>query len=227
MNVTRKSTRKPRADMIHPLVLTDGNVWPHTVYLKNVINQPNIEIGDFSYYNDFNEVTDYVRKLAPYLFPMNPERLIIGKFVQIAQGVQFITNSANHQMHGFSTYPFAEFGGAWAEAYKPCYPAKGDTIVGNDVWIGHEALIMPGVNIGHGAIIGSRAVVTKDVAPYSIVAGNPATLVRKRFDDNTINELLTLTWWDWPIEFIEKNLKDIIGNNLASLQKLSKLVTKD
>src|SRR5579883_2150459 len=121
-----KTTYKPRHDMIHPLLLANGTKWPHTVYLKNVINHPKITIGDYTYYNDFGDVKDYVRKLAPYLFESSAERLIIGKFVQIAQGTQFITSSANHQMDGFSTYPFAVFGGEWQKAYTPIFPLKGD-----------------------------------------------------------------------------------------------------
>lgn len=213
---------KPRADLIHPLILANGERFPHTVYLKNVINHPNIEIGDFTYYNDFNEVKDYARKLAPYLFEVSSDRLMIGKFVQIAQGVQFITSGANHQMDGFSTYPFAVFGGAWKEAYMPNYPAKGNIIIGNDVWIGHEAVIMPGVTIGDGAIIASRSVVTKDILPFSIVGGNPAKLIRKRFDDETIKALLNIAWWDWPIELIEQNLKFIVGNDLSALKTIKK-----
>jgi len=212
------SNHKPRADTLHPVLLPDGRVWPGVVYLKNVIHHPKIEIGDFSYYNDFRTIEDYARQLAPYLFPESPERLVIGKFVQIAHGAQFITSSANHQMNGFSAYPFATFGGAWAASYEPTFPQKGDTVIGHDVWLGHEAVIMPGVHVGPGAIIGTRAVVTKNVLPYSIVAGNPAKLIRTRFDADTITELLHIAWWDWPIELIEENIKYIVGNDLAKLR---------
>src|SRR5574338_384761 len=157
----------------YPVPQSDGGVWPHTIFLKNFINHPKIEIGDYTYFNDFRLPVDDVRKLlAPYMHPVVPEKLIIGKFVQIAHGVQFITSSANHQMDGFSTYPFAVFGEPWSSSYQAKWPNKGDTIVGNDVWFGHEALIMPAVSICDGAIIASRSVVTKNVEPYTIVAGN-------------------------------------------------------
>lgn len=177
-----------------PVNLSDGSgYWPHTIFLKNFIDQPNIQIGDYTYYNDFRLPVDDVRKLiAPYMHPSAPEKLIIGKFVQIAHGVQFITSSANHQMDGFSTYPFAVFGEPWVSSYTPKWPSKGDTKIGNDVWIGHEALIMPGISIGDGVIIASRSVVTKDVPPYTIVGGNPAKIIRKRFDENTISKLVEI-----------------------------------
>ena len=155
--------------------------------------------------------------LVPYMFPGVPEKLIIGKFTQIANGVQLITSSANHQMDGFSTYPFAVFGKPWSSSYEPKWPNKGDTVIGNDVWIGHEALIMPAVSIGDGAIIASRSVVTKDVPPYSIVAGNPAKVIRQRFDDKTIATLLEIKWWDWPIERINQNIAVIVRGDIEAL----------
>lgn len=203
-----------------PVSTSEGGTWPYTIFLKNFINQPNIEVGDYTYLNDFRLPVDDVRQLiAPYLHPKAPEKLIIGKFVQIAHGVQFITSSANHQMDGFSTYPFAVFGEPWTSSYQANWPNKGDTLVGNDVWLGHEALIMPAVSIGHGAIIASRSVVTKDVAPYSIVAGNPAKVIRQRFDDQTIGKLIEIKWWDWPIEVINKNIAAIVGADLAVLNR--------
>lgn len=201
-----------------PVGLPDGSSWPHTIFLKNFIDHPNIHIGDYTYYNDFRLPVDDVRKLlVPYMHPGAPEKLIIGKFVQIAHGVQFITSSANHQMDGFSTYPFAVFGEPWSSSYKAKWPNKGDTIVGNDVWIGHEALIMPAVSIGDGAIIASRSVVTKDVPPYTIVAGNPAKIIRKRFDEETIAKLLEIKWWDWPIEKINKKMANIVDADINAL----------
>lgn len=201
-----------------PVGTSDGNIWPHTIFLKNFINQPNIQIGDYTYYNDFRLPVEDVRKLlAPYMHPVAPEKLIIGKFVQIAHGVQFITSSANHQMDGFSTYPFVIFGEPWSSSYKAKWPNKGDTLVGNDVWIGHEALIMPAVSIGDGAIIASRSVVTKDVPPYTIVAGNPAKIIRQRFDEKTIAKLLEIKWWDWPIEKINKKVSAIVEANINAL----------
>lgn len=201
-----------------PIKLPDESTWPHTIFLKNFIDHPNIQIGDYTYYNDFRLPVEDVRKLlVPYLHPGAPEKLTIGKFVQIAHGVQFITSSANHQMDGFSTYPFAIFGEPWSSCYTAKWPNKGDTVVGNDVWIGQEALIMPAVSIGDGAIIASRSVVTKDVPPYTIVAGNPAKIIRKRFDEKTILQLLQIKWWDWPIEKINKKMKAIVGSNIEVL----------
>lgn len=204
-----------------PIITSSGDVWPHTVFLKSVIQQENVSIGDYTYYNDFREsVSDYRQEIAPYLHPMAPEKLIIGKFTQIGHGTQFITSSANHQMDGFSTYPFAVFGGDWAEAYAVNWPSKGDTVIGNDVWFGHHSLLMPGVSVGDGAIVATRSVVTKDVPPYAIVAGNPARIVRMRFDAETIEQLLEIAWWTWPIEKISQNIRHIVAADLQALKQL-------
>lgn len=206
----------------YPVKLPDGNAWPHTIFLKNFINHPNIQIGDYTYLNDFKLPVDDVRQLLmPYMHPGAPEKLIIGKFVQIAHGVQFITSSANHQMDGFSTYPFNVFGEPWSSSYEARWPNKGDTIVGNDIWIGHESLIMPAVTIGDGAIIASRSVVTKDIPPYAIVAGSPAKVIRKRFDEETILSLLEIKWWDWSIEMINKNIAIIVAADIDALNKVN------
>lgn len=208
-------------DEQYPIKLPDGSVWPHTIFLKNFINHPNIQIGDYTYLNDFKLPVDDVRHLlVPYMHPGVPEKLIIGKFVQIANGVQIITSSANHQMNGFSTYPFAVFGEPWSSSYVPIWPNKGDTIIGNDVWIGHESLIMPAVSIGDGVIIASRSVVTKDVPPYSIVGGNPAKVIRRRFDDQTIAALLEIKWWDWSIEVINQNITAIVGCDIEVMRAI-------
>lgn len=202
----------------YPVKLPDGSDWLHTIFLKNFIDHPRIEIGDYTYLNDFRLPVDDVRKmLIPYMHLGAPEKLMIGKFCQIAHGVQIITSSANHQMDGFSTYPFAVFGEPWSSSYQANWPNKGDTIIGNDVWIGHQALIMPAVTIGDGAIIASNSVVTKDVPAYTIVAGNPAKVIRQRFDDKTIAALLEIKWWDWPIERINQNLTHIVGANIDNL----------
>lgn len=207
-----------------PLSLPDGSTWPHTIFLKNFIDHPNIEVGDYTYFNDFRLPVDDVRKLlAPYLHVGVPEKLIIGKFVQIAHGVQIITSSANHQMDGFSTYPFAIFGEPWASSYSPKWPNKGDTMIGNDVWLGHESLIMPAVSIGDGSIIAARSVITKNVPPYSIVAGNPAKIIRARFDEERIAKLLEIKWWDWPIEKITKNIRTIVDSDIDALIKLNEV----
>jgi virginiamycin A acetyltransferase len=204
---------------IHPIRLPNGEIWPHTIFLKNVIKHPNIIVGDFTYYNDFRKnIIDYSELIAPYLHAGAPEKLIIGKFCQIAHGVQFITSSSQHQMDGISTFPFAIFGGKWSEVYQAKFPNKGDTVVGNDVWLGHDSIILPGVTIGDGAIIAARSVVTRNVAAYTLVAGNPARIIRKRFSDQTIAALIELAWWDWPQNLIEENIKYIVGNDIERLQ---------
>jgi len=207
----------------YPFTNPDGSSYPNMVYLKNVIEQKNIFIGDHTYYHDFRKgIDDYRTLIAPYLFEGLSETLTIGKFCQIGQGTVFISNSANHHMNGFSTFPFNAFGKPWSELYNATYPIKKDTFIGNDVWFGHDVTVLPSVHIGDGAIIGTRSVVTKDVAPYSIVAGNPARLIRKRFDEETIQALLKIQWWNFSIEQIEANLKYIVGNDIESLKKALK-----
>lgn len=205
----------------YPVKMHDGSDWPHTIFLKNFIDHPNIQIGEYTYFNDFRLPVENVRQLlVPYMHQGAPEKLMIGKFVQIAHGVQIITSSANHQMDGFSTYPFAVFGEPWSSSYEVKWPNKGDTMIGNDVWVGHEALIMPAISIGDGAIIASRSVVTKDIDPYTIVAGNPAKVIRKRFDEEIILSLLEIKWWDWPIEVINKNIATIVAPDINALKKI-------
>ncbi|MEZ5059585.1 MAG: CatB-related O-acetyltransferase [Saprospiraceae bacterium] len=180
-------------------------------FLKNVVKNPNIIVGDYTYYDDFEDVTNF-EKNVKYHFDFVGDKLIIGKFCMIASDVTFIMNGANHLSKSVSSYPFAIFGADWKDAMEgKSYPVKGDTIIGNDVWIGYNATIMPGVKIGHGAIIASNATVTRDVAPYSIVGGNPAKEIRKRFSESEIEKLLNLAWWDWPIEKITENVKNLTG----------------
>ncbi len=175
-------------------------------FLKNYINNPNIEVGDYTYYDDFEDVSNF-EKNVKYHFDFIGDKLIIGKFCMIASGATFIMNGGSHLTEATSTYPFAIFGGAWQHAMDgKSYPTKGNTVIGNDVWIGHDATIMPGVTIGDGAIIATKAVVTKDIEPYTIVGGNPAKLIKKRFSDETISKLLELKWWDWDIEKITRNV---------------------
>ena len=211
----------------HPMVMPDGTVIKTVVHLNQVIDHPRIKIGEFSYFGHMEELSDYASYLAPFLFPLSPEQLVIGKFCQIAHGVRFITSSANHNMNGFSTYPFNNFMMTPQttmddiNAMFAIPGQKGDTIVGNDVWIGTEAMIMPGVTIGDGAIIGARAVVVKDVVPYTIVGGNPAKPLKKRFDDVTIDSLLEIRWWDWAISKVESNLDAILGHDIDALRRAS------
>lgn len=202
----------PDKNRIFPL---DG--YKRLCFLKNVVKNPNIVIGDYTYYDDFENVENY-EKNVKYHFDFTGDKLIIGKFCMIASGAQFIMNGGNHLTNSISSYPFSIFGGDWANAMDgKSFPEKGDTIIGNDVWIGHNATIMPGVKIGDGAIIATNSTVVKDVEPYSIVGGNPARLIKKRFSDETIAKLLEIKWWDWDIERITVNVQHLTGNDPAKL----------
>ncbi|MBC8154297.1 MAG: CatB-related O-acetyltransferase [Bacteroidetes bacterium] len=186
-------------------------------FLKNVIDHPNVSIGDYTYYDDFETVENFARNIR-YQFDFVGDRLVIGKFCMVASGVEFIMNGANHLTEAISAYPFAIFGQGWENAMlNKTYPVKGDTVVGNDVWLGYQATIMPGVTIGDGAIIGARSVVTKAVPPYAIVGGNPARVIRYRFSDEIIGHLLQLRWWDWPVEKITRHVHLLTGTDVASL----------
>lgn len=187
-------------------------------FLKNIITNPNIIVGDYTYYDDF-ETVDNFEKNVKYLFDFIGDQLIIGKFCMIASDVTFIMNGANHLNDAISTYPFAIFGEDWSNAMDgKGYPNKGGTVIGNDVWIGYGATIMPGVRIGDGAIIATKSVVTKDVEPYAIVGGNPAKEIRKRFTDDKIKKLLDIKWWDWSIEEITENVQYLTGLNIEKIK---------
>jgi virginiamycin A acetyltransferase len=190
-----------------------------TVYLKNIITNPQIIVGDYTYYDDPEDVYNFEKNVL-YLFEFMGDQLIIGKFCQIATGVRFIMNGSNHAMNGFSTYPFKVFGAAWAEKDRMQVVSKGDTVIGNDVWIGNGATIMQGVKIGDGAIIGTNSLVTKDVEPYTIVGGNPAKEIRKRFDEETIRLLLAVKWWDWDVQKITDNLEVITHGKIDELKRI-------
>ncbi|WP_028878212.1 Vat family streptogramin A O-acetyltransferase [Terasakiella pusilla] len=193
--------------------------FPQVGYLKNFITRENIVVGDYTYYDDPDGPENFEQNVL-YHFPFIGDTLRIGKFCAIAKNVTFIMNGANHKLSGFSTYPFQIFGKGWEKVMPDTtdLPFKGDTEIGHDVWIGYDATIMPGVKIGHGAVIASKSVVTSDVPPYSIVGGNPAQLIKKRFDDQTIQNLLDIAWWDWDAEKITANLKAIVGNDLTALK---------
>jgi virginiamycin A acetyltransferase len=204
----------------HPLCFADGSAYPNMVHLNRVIDHPNITVGDFTYANDFDPAPDWAARLAPYLYPGAPERLVIGRFCQIAHGVRFITASANHDMAGFSTYPFPVFDPGQIDGYKASFDGLPDTIIGNDVWIGHGALILPGARIGDGAIVGAGAVVAGQVAPFTVVAGNPARPFRPRFAPEVIRALLDLAWWDWPLDRIKAAAPAIMRGDLPALLAL-------
>lgn len=201
----------------HPMRFPDGRTNPCIAHLAAVIDHPNITVGSYTYANDFDPPDDWASRLAPYLYPGAPERLILGRFCQIAHGARFITASANHAMDGLTTYPFAIFDPAALEHYKGSFQNLPDTTIGSDVWVGHGALILPGVRVGHGAIIGAGAVVARDVPPYAIVAGNPARVVRFRFAEQQVDRLLTLAWWDWEPEQIAAALPALVSGDLAAL----------
>ena len=214
--------KKPFIDatLSNPIILPDGSAYPGTVFLNRVIDHPRMEIGDYTYHNTFEKVDDFARHIAPYLFPNSPEKLIIGKFGQFAHGVKFITASANHPMDGLSTFPFAVFNPETMGMYTEQVSKKGDNIIGNDVWIGHGACIMPGVKIGDGVIISAGAVVTRDIAPYRIVGGNPAEVIRMRFSEDVIETLLKICWWHWEIDKIQQALPAITSGDIKALQSI-------
>jgi virginiamycin A acetyltransferase len=205
----------PNPNTLYPL-----NGYERLCFLKNIVKNPNIIVGDYTYYDDFETVENF-EKNVKYLFDFTGDKLIIGKFCMIASGAEFIMNGANHLVNSISSYPFAIFGGDWSGAMEgKTYPNKGDVVIGNDVWIGYQATILSGVKVGDGAIIGSKSVVASDVPPYSIVAGNPARIIRKRFDDATIQRLLSLRWWDWEMDKITKSVAILTGNNVADLEQI-------
>ena len=209
------------------MAISEKKIYPRTgdkqtIYLKNVIKNPNIIIGDYTMYNDFvNDPTQFEKNNVLYHYPINHDRLIIGKFCSIACGAKFIFNSANHTMKSLSTYPFPLFFEEWDLDKKDVadsWDNKGDIVIGKDVWIGYEAVIMSGVTIGDGAIIGTRAVVTKDVPPYTIVGGIPAKQIRKRYSDETIDTLLKIQWWNWSKEKIRENIEAIKQGKLEDIK---------
>ena len=193
-----------------------------TVYLKSVVNHPNIMVGDFTMYNDFvHDPRQFEKNNVLYHYPINHDKLVIGKFCSIACGAKFLFTSANHTQMSLSTYPFPIFFEEWGldvQNITSAWDNKGDIIIGNDVWIGYEAVILSGVTIGDGAIIGARAVVTKDVPPYTIAGGVPAKRIRKRFPDEVISTLLALKWWDWPEEKIAMHLHAIQSGRIDQLK---------
>ena len=193
-----------------------------TVYLKNVISNPNIIVGDYTMYHDtIHDPKEFETNNVLYQYPINRDKLKIGKFCSIACGTKFLFNSANHALDSLSTYPFPLFFEEWnleKEKVTDAWDNRGDIVIGNDVWIGYEAVILSGVTIGDGAIIGTRAVVTKDVPPYMIVGGVPAKPIRKRFDEKVIEELLKIKWWDWTEEKIARNIENIKNGCIERLK---------
>ena len=190
-------------------------------FIKNVVTRPNIVIGDYTYYDDDSGAEDFEKHVTHH-YEFIGDRLVIGKFCAIGKGVEFVMNGANHRMDSFSTYPFNIMGHGWEKVTPDLkdLPLRGDTVVGNDVWIGQNVTVLPGVHIGDGVIIGANSVVSRDVEPYPIAAGNPIRPIRKRFDDETIRLLLRLKWWDWQAEKILANLETLCGSDLTKLKEL-------
>jgi len=206
----------PNPEIKHPI-----SMHPRVGFLKPLVTAENIEVGDFTYYDDPHGPYKFQEKCVLHHYPFIGDRLVIGKFCAIAEGARFIMNGANHAMSGFSTYPFNIFGHGWEEGFDPAtwqHEFRGDTVVGNDVWIGMEAVVLPGVKVGDGAIVAAKSVVSHDVPPYAVVAGNPAKVVKMRFDDATIARLLRVAWWDWPVDKISRNLNAIRGADIAALE---------
>ncbi|MGQ4680756.1 Vat family streptogramin A O-acetyltransferase [Paenibacillus polymyxa] len=190
-------------------------------YIQNLPARPNVEIGDYTYYSDNSHPAELFYDHIQHHYEFLGDKLKIGKFCAIAEGITFIMNGANHRMDGLTTYPFNIFSGGW-EKVTPSLeqlPFKGDTIIGNDVWLGQSVTIMPGITIGDGAIVASNSTVVKDVEPYTIVGGNPAKVIRPRFDQETITLLLKLKWWDWEEEKLFRYMDQLVSVNSADAVK--------
>ena len=208
--------------------MNESNIYPRTgdrqtVYLKHAVKAPSIIVGDYTIYNDFvyNPV-DFEKNNVLYHYPVNQDRLVIGRFCSIACGARFLFNSANHKLQSLATYPFPIFFEKWGlerQQVAKAWDNKGDIVIGNDVWIGYEAILLAGVTIGDGAVIGTRALVTKDVPPYTIVGGVPAKPIRKRFTPETIHRLERLRWWDWPREKLQLLLPLLRRGDLTALER--------
>lgn len=201
------------------------NEYKTSCFIKNVVKANNIHIGDYTYYDDPIDATQFEQNNILFNYPEFGDQLIIGKFCQIATGVQFIMGSANHRLGSVTTYPFNVFGGAWQENtpdHLSQLPHKGDIVIGNDVWIGRQSVIMPGVKIGNGAIIAAYSIVTKDVQPYSLVGGNPARFIKWRFDEELIDLLQDIKWWDFTQEELIKIMPILCDCHLEKVKEYLK-----
>jgi virginiamycin A acetyltransferase len=215
----------PDPDRLYPNLYGphDGNVHghPRVAFLKPLVQHPFTTVGDYSYYDDPDGVTDFERRNVLYHY--GPEKLVIGRYCALATGVTFLMAGANHRMAGVSTYPFPLMGGDWIEA-MPVFrdrESRGDTVLGNDVWLGYRVTVMPGARIGDGAVVASGSVVTGEVPPYAIVAGNPARPVRMRFPEADIARLQALAWWDWPADDVSAAVRTIMAGDVDALEKLA------
>ena len=191
------------------------------VYIKNVVTNPHIIVGEYTYYDDVGGAEHFEDHVTHH-YPFIGDKLIIGKFCAIGKDVEFVMNGANHRMNSVTTYPFNIMGGGW-EQFTPAMedlPLKGDTVVGNDVWFGQNVTVMPGVHIGDGAIIAANSVVTKDIPPYCVAGGNPCVVRKKRFDDELIEYLLALKWWDWDADKIFRNMGALCSGDLQQIRHI-------
>ncbi|WP_433854462.1 CatB-related O-acetyltransferase [Streptomyces kronopolitis] len=207
----------PDPTTVHPLPAHD-----RVVFLSPLVTSPKIVVGEYTYYDDPDSATDFEHRNVLYAY--GPERLVIGKYCAIAAGTRFLMAGAEHPTMGASTFPFTMFGGRWAEQtldIVTAMPSRGDTVVGNDVWFGHQVTVMPGVRIGDGAIIAAGAVVTTDVAPYTIVGGNPARPIRQRFAEVDIQRLLRAAWWDWPADLVTEHARTIMAGTPAQVESIA------
>ncbi|MER6026202.1 CatB-related O-acetyltransferase [Streptomyces sp. NPDC001851] len=208
----------PSPEALHPL--PEHN---RVVLLRPLVTDARIEVGEYTYYDDPDGATEFERRNV--LYGYGPERLVIGKYCAIAAGTRFLMAGAAHPTMGVSTFPFTMFGGTWTERTLDLVtgvPSRGDTVIGNDVWIGYQALIMPGVRIGDGAIVAAGAVVTADVEPYTVVGGNPARTIRRRYEDADIERLLGAAWWDWPVELVTEHVRTIMAGTPAEIERIAK-----
>jgi virginiamycin A acetyltransferase len=211
-------TVAPDPDRLHPVTGQE-----RVVFLRALVTDPKIEVGEYTYYDDPDDPLAFERNAVLYAY--GPERLIIGRYCAIASGVRFIMPGANHADLGPSTFPFGIFGKPWAERTMDLVmgaPSGGDTVVGHDVWLGYGALVLPGVTIGHGAVVAAASVVASDVPPYAIVAGNPARVIRMRYEDEDVQRLLRAAWWDWPVELVTEHARTIMSGTPAELERISR-----
>ena len=207
----------PDPTVLHPVAGQD-----RVVYLRTLVTDPRIEVGEYTYYDDPDDALGFERDA--FLYAYGPERLIIGRYCAIASGVRFVMPGANHADLGPSTFPFGIFGEPWEELTMDLVmgaPSRGDTVVGNDVWLGYRALVLPGVTIGHGAIVAAASVVASDVPPYAIVGGNPARVIRRRYEDEDVERLLRAAWWDWPVELVTQHARTIMAGTPAELERIA------
>jgi virginiamycin A acetyltransferase len=205
-----------------PTVLHPVSGQERVVFLRPLVTDPRIEVGEYTYYDDPDDALAFEQKA--FLYAHGPERLIIGRYCALAAGVRFVMPGANHAVLGPSSFPFGIFGEPWAERTMDLVmgaPSRGDTVVGNDVWLGHRVLVRPGVTIGHGAIVAAASVVVSDIPPYAIAGGNPAHVIRRRYDDEDVERLLHAAWWDWPVELVTEHARTIMSGTPVELEQIA------